>query len=412
MIRLRWPTDYGVITQPFGARPEVYQLFGLPGHEGLDFQAPAGSNVYAAAGGTVSEVRLDDNIDLLKKPYGNQVRIRHSDGYETVYAHLSRVLVSRGEAVEAGRLIALAGSSGHSEGPHLHLTLKKQGATQSGATYFPYDIVDPTSYLEPFSPGPEIPLPDEPTLDVQVESPTVGYLNIRSGPSVNHERIARVDHGTILGAMEAEEVAQRKVGQEGQWLRVRLPDGRVGFAAAWYLILPPGAVVPLQLVVDSPDLPLRIRSGPGIGYAQIGQAAHGTLLAALDPETTVRERVGKYGQWLHVRASDGIEGYSAAWYLRLHEPGVPVDWGLAPAAVVEERRLVALDDLTRIRGIGPKTAATLRAVGIGLFMQIARADADTLRAVLVEAGQRGWAVETWAEQARRFLAVQAASAED
>lgn len=403
MIRLRWPTDYGMITQPFGARPEVYQIFGLPGHEGLDFQAPAGSNVYAAAAGTVSEVRLDDNIDLLKKPYGNQVRIRHDDGYETVYAHLSRALVSRGEVVEAGRLIGLAGSSGHSEGPHLHLTLKKQGATQAGATHFPYDIIDPTPYLEPFSPAPEVPLPSEPTLDVQVESPTLGYLNIRSGPSVNHERIARVDHGTILGAMEAEEVVRRKVGQEGRWLRVRLPDGRVGFAAAWYLILPPAAVVPLQIVVDSPDLPLRIRSGPGIGYAQVGQAAHGTVLTALDPETTVRERVGKYGQWLHVRAPDGLEGYSAAWYLRLKEPGAPVDWGLSPAAVVEERRLVALDDLTRIRGVGPKTAATLRAAGIGLFTQIARADVDTLRAVLVEAGQRGWAVETWPEQARRLV---------
>jgi len=405
MIRLRWPTDYGTMTQPFGARPEVYQVFGLPGHEGLDFQAPAGSNVYAAAAGTVSEVRLDDNIDLLKKPYGNQVRIQHGDGYETIYAHLSQVLVARGQRVEAGCLIGLAGSSGNSSGPHLHLTLKKRGATQSGATHFPYDIIDPTPYLEPFSPPPvDDQIPDEPTLDVQVESPVVGYLNIRSGPALDYERIAQVDHGAILGVLEAEEVARRKVGQQEQWLRVRLPDGRVGFAAAWYLILPPDEIVPLQIVVDSPDLPLRIRSGPGIGYAQVGQAAHGTLLTALDPETTVRERVGKYGQWLHVQAPDGIEGHSAAWYLRLSEPGAPVHWGLAPAAVVvEERRLVASDDLTRIRGIGPKTAATLRAVGIGLFMQIARADVETLRAVLVEAGRRGWAVETWPEQARQLM---------
>ena len=52
-LRLRWPTDHPVITQAFGATPEVYRRWGLPGHDGLDFRAPMNSRVYACADGEV-----------------------------------------------------------------------------------------------------------------------------------------------------------------------------------------------------------------------------------------------------------------------------------------------------------------------------------------------------------------------
>ncbi|NBD35825.1 MAG: peptidoglycan DD-metalloendopeptidase family protein, partial [Chloroflexi bacterium] len=88
-FRMRWPTEYGKITQEFGARPEFYQKFGLPGHEGVDFMAPEGSELYAVADGFVSDVRLDGNSDPNGKPYGNQVRIQHEGGFTSIYAHLS-----------------------------------------------------------------------------------------------------------------------------------------------------------------------------------------------------------------------------------------------------------------------------------------------------------------------------------
>ena len=141
-FRLLWPTDYPVITQPFGAHPEIYQQWGLPGHEGVDIRAPLNTNIYAAADGEVYLVDDDPG-----GAYGKQVRIRHRDGYRTVYAHLNTILVQQGQFVKAGQLIAKADSTGNSTGSHLHLTLKLDGATARGETNYPYDIIDPTPFL-------------------------------------------------------------------------------------------------------------------------------------------------------------------------------------------------------------------------------------------------------------------------
>lgn len=142
MITLRWPTDYAVVTQPFGVRPEAYRRFGLPGHEGLDIRAPHGANIYACAAGTVKAV-----LNTLEHAYGIHVRIQHAGGYETIYAHLQRATVSVGQVVAARQIIGRADSTGNSSASHLHLTLKKAGATVRGETSYPNDIIDPTPYL-------------------------------------------------------------------------------------------------------------------------------------------------------------------------------------------------------------------------------------------------------------------------
>jgi hypothetical protein len=160
-FRLRWPTEFGTITQGFLDRPFYYGQFkywgvdgqqhSLPGHEGIDIEAPMGSKVFACADGVVSRVRLDGNLNPETMPYGNQVRIRHEGGYETIYAHLATVDVQENDHVRAGDPIGRANSTGNSTASHLHLTLKKKGATQAGETVFKNDIVDPTPLLEPFS---------------------------------------------------------------------------------------------------------------------------------------------------------------------------------------------------------------------------------------------------------------------
>jgi hypothetical protein len=146
---LVWPTDYQWVTQPFAANPDLYSRWGLPGHEGLDIRAPLNSNVYACADGEVYRVSNGTGGD----PYGIHVRIRHRDGYKTVYAHLNQALVHTGQLVKAGDRIGLADSTGNSSGSHLHLTLKKEGATASGETTFPHDIIDPTPYMVKSGPG-------------------------------------------------------------------------------------------------------------------------------------------------------------------------------------------------------------------------------------------------------------------
>ncbi len=143
-LRLAWPTNYDLITQPFGASPQIYRRYGLPGHEGVDIRAPMNTPIYACAAGRVYLVHDGRGGHA----YGKHVRIRHRDGYKTVYAHLSRALVTEDEEVSAGQLIGLAGSTGNSSASHLHLTLKQAGASERGDTNYPYDIIDPTPYLQ------------------------------------------------------------------------------------------------------------------------------------------------------------------------------------------------------------------------------------------------------------------------
>ncbi len=82
-------------------------------HKGVDIPIPTGTPVTAAFSGTV-------RLSAYHNGYGNVVIIRHPSGIETCYAHLHKRLVSRGESVVAGDVIALSGSTGRSTGPHLH----------------------------------------------------------------------------------------------------------------------------------------------------------------------------------------------------------------------------------------------------------------------------------------------------
>ena len=134
-----WPTESRRITQHFGLRPEVYAQFGLAGHEGIDFGAPIGADVFCVANGTVAHVFPADG-----RPYGINVRVRHVNGYETIYAHLQEAKVTEGQRVRAGQVVGLVGMTGNTEGPHLHLTLKQEDTDLPG---YPNHIIDPTPFL-------------------------------------------------------------------------------------------------------------------------------------------------------------------------------------------------------------------------------------------------------------------------
>ena len=99
-------------------------------HKGIDWATPVGTSIFASCGGTVTQAGWFSS-------YGNCVTIRHPDGNQTRYAHLSRVLVSVGESVEQGERIALSGNTGRSTGPHLHFEIIVNGSQ-----------VDPLTILE------------------------------------------------------------------------------------------------------------------------------------------------------------------------------------------------------------------------------------------------------------------------
>lgn len=140
---LLWPTEFPVITQAFGANPQIYGRWGFPGHEGVDIRARTSTEIYACADGEVYRVHTNPKTHA----YGLHVRIRHKDGYKTVYGHMRKILVSVGQRVEAGETIGLADATGASVGSHLHLSLKRDGATKRGETTYPKDIIDPTPFL-------------------------------------------------------------------------------------------------------------------------------------------------------------------------------------------------------------------------------------------------------------------------
>lgn len=105
---------HGEVTSVFG--PRRYRF-----HYGIDLRLKVGDSVRSAFKG---KVRI---IDFEAHGYGNYIVIRHDNGLETVYAHLSAVLVSLNQNIKGGQLIAYGGNTGHSTGPHLHFETRYIG---------------------------------------------------------------------------------------------------------------------------------------------------------------------------------------------------------------------------------------------------------------------------------------------
>ena len=114
-----WPTS-GVITQKFWAR-----------HKAIDIGAPTGTPVVAADSGYVVKAGWS------KYGYGNYIVIDHGNGFQTLYAHLSAILVQVGQSVAKGTRIGSVGSTGRSTGPHLHFEIRYNGVQRNPLGYLP-----------------------------------------------------------------------------------------------------------------------------------------------------------------------------------------------------------------------------------------------------------------------------------
>lgn len=117
------PINAPYLVSGFGWRIDPFTGRGVM-HEGLDFAAPHGTPILAAAAGIVSAAELHP-------AYGNLVDIDHGNGLTTRYAHASRLHVKVGELVKRGQRIAEVGSTGHSTGPHLHFEVRENGAAKN-----------------------------------------------------------------------------------------------------------------------------------------------------------------------------------------------------------------------------------------------------------------------------------------
>jgi hypothetical protein len=211
--------------------------------------------------------------------YGIHIRIQHRDGYKTVYAHLAKAIVRKGDRVDAGQLIGRADSTGNSSASHLHLSLKRDGATARRETTYPKDIIDPTSFLVwPASKTPKGP-------DAQ-QSPRLGlHLAYTDGLGPTHAKSAAtcgaevvlVSHLEPAGTIDALRTSRRR-----QRFLVRVTD------------MPPSdGTTPAHFVAQ-----IAARSGVGTGWVcaisadALSQRTRRRIWAALEGRPILRRLVG------------------------------------------------------------------------------------------------------------------------
>lgn len=102
-------------------------------HEGMDFTAPTGTDIYATANGKITSAGWE-------RGYGNCVKISHGFGYETLYGHMSAIYIHPGQDVKRGEVIGAVGSTGKSTGPHLHYEVHYKGEVMNPQNYYFMDL--------------------------------------------------------------------------------------------------------------------------------------------------------------------------------------------------------------------------------------------------------------------------------
>lgn len=122
-------SGYGVRSDPFKGRAAM--------HAGIDLAGPIGTPIYATADGIVQRSEYNNG------GYGNLVELDHGHGIQTRYGHLSKSMVTAGQKVKRGDLIALMGSTGRSTGSHLHYEVRIDGKAVN-----PVPFLQSTSYLQ------------------------------------------------------------------------------------------------------------------------------------------------------------------------------------------------------------------------------------------------------------------------
>ena len=169
------PTPSTKITSPFGPRWRRM-------HNGLDLKVNIGDTIVAAFDGKVRIVKYE------RRGYGKYVVIRHDNGFETVYGHLSKQLVEENQLVKAGEVIGLGGNTGRSTGSHLHFETRFLGIAINPIYMFDFpkqDIVADT-YTFRRTQGSK----RAGSHDTQVADGTIRYHKVKSGDTLS--RIAKL----------------------------------------------------------------------------------------------------------------------------------------------------------------------------------------------------------------------------
>lgn len=129
-----WPLPGGYNTISSLAGGRIHPVTGKPSnHAGIDIPAPSGTNIYAAKSGVVIHAAKGTGGSW---SYGNYVIVSHSDGTNTLYAHMSRIGCSQGQTVKQGDVIGYVGTTGRSTGNHLHFEVRVGSSRKDPVNYF------------------------------------------------------------------------------------------------------------------------------------------------------------------------------------------------------------------------------------------------------------------------------------
>lgn len=192
------PTESTKITDIFGYRPRRRRV-----HYGLDVKVQRGDTIRSAFDGKVRYVSYQ------RRGYGYYVVIRHPNGLETLYAHLTKRLVEENEVVKAGDPIGLGGNTGRSTGTHLHFETRLLGKALNPALMFDFPNQDVTGdtylYLKPKK---KVYDPSDPDT----------YYKVRKGDSLG--RIAARKGTTVKNLCKLNGITTKTILRPGQVLRL------------------------------------------------------------------------------------------------------------------------------------------------------------------------------------------------
>ncbi|MBI9042934.1 MAG: M23 family metallopeptidase [Anaerolineaceae bacterium] len=144
----KWPVKEEInILQPFGGNAKAYEIFGIKGHAGVDFNVASGTPVYPVIPGIVQACRYDSGS--ARGGFGHYVRLGHNGGFMSYYAHLLPDFeVQPGEVVDYETVLGYSGNSGNSAGPHLHFEIRDLSKPNNGYK----GAFDPMPYFVPSIP--------------------------------------------------------------------------------------------------------------------------------------------------------------------------------------------------------------------------------------------------------------------
>jgi murein DD-endopeptidase MepM/ murein hydrolase activator NlpD len=135
---LEWPVGGGTLTQGYGRTSFAIRTYSSQWHNGIDIGGAIGLAIYAAEDGVIINAGNQDAYRGCRKAgYGKFVVVKHDNGLTTLYGHLSRYIVTVGQTVKRGDVIAYLGNTGWATGPHLHFTVFASQTLSPAKTGFP-----------------------------------------------------------------------------------------------------------------------------------------------------------------------------------------------------------------------------------------------------------------------------------